>query len=75
MKCHIMWHFIWVCNVCQSTLLGVSGSQRVNLIFSNWLVVIATLSSHLLFDRNNYCGHSKEMTNVTVLFRQQMHMF
>ena len=29
MKCHIMWHFIWVFTVCQSTCLGVSGLLRV----------------------------------------------
>ena len=28
-KCHIMWHFIWVFAVCQSTHIGVSGLQRV----------------------------------------------
>ena len=27
MKCHIMWHFIWVFTVCHSK--GVSGLQRV----------------------------------------------
>ena len=29
MKCSIMLHFIWVCTVCQGTLLGVSSLQRV----------------------------------------------
>ena len=29
MKCRIKWHFIWVFTVCYSTLLGVSGLQRV----------------------------------------------
>ena len=29
MKCHIMWHFIKVFTVCQSTCLGVSSLQRV----------------------------------------------
>ena len=32
MKCRIMRHFIWVYNVCQSTRLGVSGTQRVKVI-------------------------------------------
>ena len=32
-KCHIMWHFIRVFTVCQSTCLGVSGPQRLVLIF------------------------------------------
>ena len=29
MKCCIMWHFIWVYTVCQSTRFGVSGLQKV----------------------------------------------
>ena len=32
MKCRIMWHFIWVFTVCQSTCLGISGPQRVEHI-------------------------------------------
>ena len=31
MKCRIMWHFIWVFTVCQSTCLKVSSAQKVNL--------------------------------------------
>ena len=30
MKCHLMWHFIRVCTVCQSTCLPVSIMKRVN---------------------------------------------
>ena len=33
MKCHILWHFIWVFSVCQSTHLRVSSIQRVMSIF------------------------------------------
>ena len=31
MKCSMMLHFIWVLTVCQSTHLGVSSIQRVNI--------------------------------------------
>ena len=31
MKFCIFWHFIWVLTVCQSTLWGVSGIQRVKI--------------------------------------------
>ena len=57
MKCRIMWHFIWVFAVCQSTCLGVSvlNSLRVkfevNLVYFNclpevmWLLVFCGSSS------------------------------
>ena len=31
MKCSSMLHFIWVYTVCQTTRLGVSSIQRVNI--------------------------------------------
>ena len=31
MKCHIVWHFIWVFNVARVPVFGVSGLQRVKL--------------------------------------------
>ena len=31
MKCSVMLHFIWVFTVCQSSFLGDSSKQRVNI--------------------------------------------
>ena len=31
-QCHIMWHLIWVCTVCQGTPFRVSSLQRVKKI-------------------------------------------
>ena len=38
MKCHIMWHFIWVFTVCKSTHLGVSCLQRVKRLRERMLL-------------------------------------
>ena len=45
MKCHIMWHFIWVFTVCQSTRLGISSLhvKRVN----NYLILSKTFYSNI----------------------------
>ena len=46
MKCHIMWHFIWVFTVCKSAPLGVSCVQRVkeaNTLFISEITMLKTL--------------------------------
>ena len=53
MKCCIMWHFIWVFTVCNSTLLGVSRIQSVKKINYLYHPPVAEFL-YLQFHINNY---------------------
>ena len=54
MKCLIVWHFIWIFTVCQSTCSGVSSVQRVDKGCHETIIVLINILNYFLLCEHNY---------------------
>ena len=65
MKCCIMWHFICVFAVCQSTHFGITGIQRAGVYIEKALPVSVVISD--IFCRGTGTGQSLEHSDKKVI--------
>ena len=54
MKCHIVWHFIRVFTVCQSTCLLVSGMKKIKLLLRQ-ICCLNDISNNIMDGYRNFC--------------------
>ena len=66
MKCHILWHFIWVFTVCESTFLEVSSIQRVNKVKCEdvYKYMVHDKSTNMFVNNSKMIGATLDCVNI-----------